>query len=579
MSFLSKTEGTIITTKLTEYGRRKLSLGQLNFSFFAVGDSEFDYRFFEGDEQFQKEVFKPVDFQPRIKSFVKNNQNASQFSPISRRSTSPKSIVNVAPVRGLYDTDSNGDPTALDTSLPGIQLINSEPFVDEAFLDSSSYNYQDENVFTFNVVTNQALDVKFWNLSLIYRDTLIGSVPNDTSKRKTYQYYKSREFSGVKEMFGYKDKNLIALIHYTNPTVHNWYGDRFYEDTPILDFPEVISDYTGTQGLKLVASPIVKFLSFNNTEYAYRDMVIDFGEDTFETFTSYAEDDTVIYKKQRYRAIEAISGSTNSSFNRAQWELLEPALGKCFFNLKVFVIDDEELANTMSIVGKRANVETFPEFDAEVIQTTKNPFITASPNFDHYFTYYPIGELPCLKFAKISDVTNDSKVVLTIDPDRRANTSLGSDIIVLYQKVRKGELPTARNWGELGLYTLNNDGSIILDKNGLTGIVPFNGIPTKLSPLLTNTTDFNYGDENVFVGNVRTNIEAVIYESTFFMGLGFDEYSYTENPTWNESLPYTYITEVGVYDEDQELVMIGKLNRPIKKKTGDSLILNLNIDF
>ena len=43
MSYIIKSTSPFVSIKLTEMGRENLSKGQLNFSYWAIGDSEINY--------------------------------------------------------------------------------------------------------------------------------------------------------------------------------------------------------------------------------------------------------------------------------------------------------------------------------------------------------------------------------------------------------------------------------------------------------------------------------------------------------------------------------------------------------
>ena len=45
MAFIDKKDPVVLNIKLTSKGRELLSEGNLNFKYFAIGDSEIDYAF------------------------------------------------------------------------------------------------------------------------------------------------------------------------------------------------------------------------------------------------------------------------------------------------------------------------------------------------------------------------------------------------------------------------------------------------------------------------------------------------------------------------------------------------------
>ena len=84
-----------------------------------------------------------------------------------------------------------------------------------------------------------------------------------------------------------------------------------------------------------------------------------------------------------------------------------------------------------------------------------------------------------------------------------------------------------------------------------------NSLPEKLQ----------FGDERFFYGNLETYIGATIFKTVFNINLSADDFKTTANPSRPNSLvnpPDIRVTEVGIYDDNNSLVMIGKLSKPIK---------------
>ncbi len=88
----------------------------------------------------------------------------------------------------------------------------------------------------------------------------------------------------------------------------------------------------------------------------------------------------------------------------------------------------------------------------------------------------------------------------------------------------------------------------------------------------------SFGDETYFLGTIRTKIRADVFTTDIVIDMGMNEYNYSTNPTWNEG-DDIYVSEVGIYSENGDLVAIGKLNNPIKKNSNISRKIKFNIDF
>ena len=85
-----------------------------------------------------------------------------------------------------------------------------------------------------------------------------------------------------------------------------------------------------------------------------------------------------------------------------------------------------------------------------------------------------------------------------------------------------------------------------------------------------------------------------INSSLFFCTLGADEFNYSSNPTFtddtnkivvidpgqeDQQTTFTFVTGVGLYDANDNLLAVGKCSRPIQKSPENSLTLRLKLDF
>lgn len=87
-----------------------------------------------------------------------------------------------------------------------------------------------------------------------------------------------------------------------------------------------------------------------------------------------------------------------------------------------------------------------------------------------------------------------------------------------------------------------------------------------------------FGEEVLFFGSVETDIKATAYTTEIPVVLSLNQYNSTTNPTW-DGVSKVYITEVGIYDANNNLVAIGKLNTPISKDSGIARTILFGLDF
>ena len=137
---------------------------------------------------------------------------------------------------------------------------------------------------------------------------------------------------------------------------------------------------------------------------------------------------------------------------------------------------------------------------------------------------------------------------------------------------------TANRRVELG-FTPTNGSSIsvfYLDNSGLGGTP----IDTTLIPNITNINEHTFGDETFFFGNIETDIKATIYKTLLTVNILPNKFISTSNPTFNPNQDKVAFTEIGIYDEDSDLVAIGKFSQPLTRKyNSDMLIIQATIDF
>lgn len=92
------------------------------------------------------------------------------------------------------------------------------------------------------------------------------------------------------------------------------------------------------------------------------------------------------------------------------------------------------------------------------------------------------------------------------------------------------------------------------------------------------------------VENIQFNNTVELNSSIYFCRIEPDDFNYSSNPTYlSESQirvktqatdePVSYITTVGLYSSDNELLAVAKLSEPLKKTPQNSLILRTRLDF
>jgi hypothetical protein len=189
----------------------------------------------------------------------------------------------------------------------------------DTILNQFSTEYVDQSVIAF--LTNSQCDTAifpFWNMTIIYTDNIAGVIAGD----RPFTKYNSVHFGGFVSYIQNQAPILkkLGVIHYSNASPANVYAEGFYQNTPVLDIPTIMWHKTTgkTMGVKLTAQGSPKLLT----------------------------------------------GATKS-LNLEYYDLCDPIgypVGKVFTDLKIFVIEDQELLFAMSYKSNRS--WTFPEYIA-----------------------------------------------------------------------------------------------------------------------------------------------------------------------------------------------------------------------
>jgi hypothetical protein len=438
-----------------------------------------------------------------------------------------------------------------------------------------------------------------------YEDyTKFGSYPYLGSKNPYFEYLcestgTSTNFNCNGPGISYPDdvSKSISIIHYTNNTISNLYGEFLYVDATNskmvkVNMPNLMYHRSGyatnsgtTMGMTFIASGATQLLGTSQIEY------IDLVEDP-----------------------DLISTANTTTM----------VVGKVFPQLKTIVFHDDEIVAAMSYKSNRN--WTLPALAAN-IQSPSGGTSTGvlQPNETIYLTYSLentattglTSSLPCQNYIKITNNTSAAKDVVfrmnetDLLPYMRKFESASYDgygfysnkFKLLYQIVSDTTTrPDSSSWKVFD-YTSN----AIITTSGQT-------IDPKLlenqSPLVTGflldslkysaSTNFNlvsllnmapnnqptylqFGDERFFYGNIETYIGATIYKTIFDIRVNSSQFNATTNPTRSQdpttNPPDIKITDVGIYDSAQNLVCIGKLSKPVPLTAGNTIMLELSMDF
>lgn len=480
--------------------------------------------------------------------------------------------------------------------------------------------YWDSGTLSFDSACNvSCADVPVWNMNNVWCEDLAGVTGLTTTKLyENFTKYGSYTYLGSKNPYfeylcqstattttfscngpglSYPDdiSKSVSIIHYTNNTISNLYGDFFYVDATnnkivSLDIPDLMyhrrdfgTSSGTTMGMRFIASGATKYVGVSDIEY------IDLIED---------------------------SAYISSS-------LTPLAIGRVYPQLKTIVIHDDEIVSAISYKSNRN--WTLPELSANLASPSGGTSTGVLPvNNTIYLTYSLQNSgttglttsLPCQNYVKLTNETNSAKdVAFKINQTdllpymRKTEAALydgygfyANQFKLLYQIVTDPNVrPDAGSWKEydftstvitsvasetidpklLEIQTPTTTG-FILDTIKDSSAVTFNLINILNMPANTAPTTLQFGDERFFYGNFNTYIGSTIYKTIFNLNVNAATFNSTTNPTRSKDSatnpPNIKISEVGIYDSDKNLVCVGKISTPITLAS-NTITIELSLDF
>jgi hypothetical protein len=553
---------------------------------------------------------------------------------VSDATSGATALENSVPVPNLWykvqATGSTGSGVAItvDRTLPKLTnqvASNSYVFVypggevADAFGYDTSTAYWDSGTLSFDSATNITCgDVKVWNMNNVWCENLAGVTGlTTTALYEDYTKFGSYDYLGSKNPyfeylcatndaiaatecngpgFSYSDgiSKSISILHYTNNTISNLYGEFFYIDVPTgkqvkIHLPDLMYHRRGfatasgtTQGMSFISSGATKLLGTSQVEY------MDLYEDP------------------------ALIGSKQPK-----------VVGKVFTQSKTVVIDNDEIVAATSYKANRS--WTLPELSAFLTAPTGgtttgildvNKTIYLTYTLDNTAGSGLTTSLPCQDYIKVTNNSSSSKDIsfkiedVDLLPYMRKIES-GYDGLGFYARQLKlvyqivddqNARPDAGSWKVYDFTTTAITGGagqtinpkllenqapaalgFVLSTAIGTGATTFDITQSMSLAPNSNPALLQFGDERFFYGNLETFIGATIYKTIFDIRVNSAQYNLTTNPTRSKqpstNPPDIKVTEVAIYDNLNNLVVIGKLSVPVALLAGNTILLELSMDF
>jgi hypothetical protein len=463
-------------------------------------------------------------------------------------------------------------------------------------------------------------NVPVWNMNNTWVENLAGQYVDFPINYHEHNLFGSEQFNGTKQYLGYNDTLIVSttgskldsisymdpfqkgicVLHYTNSCISNFYGEQFYIDEESgkllnLDIPVMWhrrNEGTGsgtTLGMRFVSDTVLKTIATNN-DIEYYDLIEFSGMSITPT---------------------------------------QPlSVGKVFPQLKMVVIDNEELLASMSYKSNRNY--TLPDLTGELVNSLAGSctgVLKAGESL--YMTYWlsntgtgttgtttvTTPTLPNQRYTVLDNTTNSDKDIQfrlnNVDqlPYMRKRESASYDgygfyadnFKLLAQVINKNIIsrPDPSKWRVIDFTSTNitdvtgetiNPTLLENQNSNTTGFILTGGLYSGASATtfnLGNELDMSsasnygkmtFGDERLFYGNLKTYIGATIYKTLFNININGASISSSSNPTYDFG-DDRYVSEVGILDSNQNLVLVGKLSRPIRIANSTTASLELTIDF
>lgn len=488
-----------------------------------------------------------------------------------------------------------------------------------ALYDSTTPEFywdQDAINFESNCDISQSF-VKIWNMNIPWTENPAGLF--DTINQGI-EFFGSSGYCGTKEYLGYnstgqtdsggtyyynslsnkvdvepKDQKAIAIVHYTNQAIDNFYGEKFALKPYDVNDPGA----TGQARNFKVSIPWLMWHKSTGATMGEIFYVDPPGFDSLNLFQVHHMESVPNLNMNnpglRYYHLWDTNPNINGIPNR---------VGKVWPDLKIITFDDDEIVAALS--NKSNRNWTLPAPDLGLVppntcDTSGNGVGLLSGSTDCLWLSYRFNNsaftqsLHCNYYTQICgnnpDCPPDTADVrisfgnefpfLQHDLSSGPSGFSANEMVLLVQKVTGDTRPDPSQWLEIDVTNQISGGSINnqITSSGITGTNillthdMYTGATTTYRldnyinlPVLNQTgVTLNFGDEYYFYGNIESDIQATIYVMNYLCNLGDKQFMTSSNPTWSTS-QNPYVTEVGLYDSNKDLMIISKIQSPEKRQ-------------
>lgn len=235
-----------------------------------------------------------------------------------------------------------------------------------------------------------------------------------------------------------------------------------------------------------------------------------------------------------------------------------------FLNFTRLLVKDEIKKGTVSLTVGVTGSYSAP-FGATVT-------ITDAGGVDDYRVNSPVGEYGVLYATGSSVDTSTDQYDSTYDASACGLVFYQAGVMIL----------------SASLFKDTSDGGILTTINGTSEM---NSQTEGIEATLTGSEISGNADNlRHRLQNVQFNNTVELNSTVYFCRANHNEFNYSSNPTYLNSSqirvkqissdePISYITTVGLYSENNELLAVGKLSEPLKKTPANEFTIRARLDY
>lgn len=207
-----------------------------------------------------------------------------------------------------------------------------------------------------------------------------------------------------------------------------------------------------------------------------------------------------------------------------------------------------------------------------------------------------------------------SNGLFTFVDDSGLGTSVQGNLIASnVYNIRSGSITTGPFAGDTRIYgkVFPDYGVIVLHPAAISSSVGFvnaannikNSTTAPFAPFTGSVTTYQYQHEGLVrsisgsmavagnFGDFQARSAESITSNNYFIRLRNTNYNYSNNPTYYTGSnpqnvleafrvkPITYVTTIGLYNDQNELLAVAKLSRPIQKSTDKEALIRVRLDY